>query len=147
VPYVPLGYGNPGLLDESGEPCLPFRFPDGSLRCVPTSFSHATPAAVVYEDASCDGSPLVAWVPKPSCPENPPLPRGVLFVDQTGCELAVTELMAVVSQSTASSLYARDATSGACQALATSSPTVTYLRLGEVLDATTFPDLKPTIRQ
>jgi hypothetical protein len=147
VPYVPLGYGNTGLLNESGEPCQPFRFPDGSLRCVPTSFSPASPTALVYEDASCDGSPLVAWVTKPTCPENPPLPPGVLFVDQTGCELAVTELMAVVGQSNASSLYARDAASGACQALATISPTVTYLRLGEVLEATTFPDLKPTLRQ
>jgi hypothetical protein len=147
VPYVPLGSENTGLLNESGEPCQPFRFPDGSLRCVPTSFSPATPTALVYEDASCDGSPLVAWVTKPTCPVNPPLPPGVLFVDPTGCEIAVTELMAVVGQSNASSLYARDAASGACQALATISPTATYLRLGEVLAATTFPDLKPTMRQ
>lgn len=147
VPYVPIGYEHTGLLDEAGEACLPFRFPDGSLRCVPTSFSHATPAALVYEEASCDGPPLVAWVPKPTCPADPPLPRGVLFLDRTGCELAVTEVMAVVGQSTASILYARDAASGACEAITTSAPSPTYLRLGEVLDANTFPDLKPTIRE
>jgi hypothetical protein len=147
VPYVPIGYGHTGLLDESGEACLPFHFPDGSLRCVPTSFSHATPAALVYEDASCDGPPLVAWIPKPTCPADPPLPRGTLFVDQSGCELAVTELRAVVGQSTASLFYARDAASGACAAITTSSPPPTYLQLGEILEATTFPALKATIRQ
>jgi hypothetical protein len=146
VPYVPIGTGHSGLVDESSEPCQPFRFPDGSLRCVPTSFSAATPAALVYEEASCDGPPLVAWIAKPTCPADPPLPRGVLFVDSTACELAVTELRAVVGESTASTLYARD-TSGACQAVNMSSPAPTYLRLGDVLEANTFPDLKPTTRQ
>jgi hypothetical protein len=147
VPYVPIGNGHSGLLDESSEPCRPFRFPDDSLRCVPISFSSATPAAVVYEDASCDGAPLVAWIAKPTCPADPPLPRGVVFVDPTACELAVTELMAVVGESTASTLYARDAASGACEAFDVSSPAATYLRLGDVLEADTLPDLKPMIRQ
>jgi hypothetical protein len=147
VPYVPIGYGHTGLLDESGEACLPFRFPDGSLRCVPTSFSHATPTALVYEDAACDGPPLVPWIPEPTCPADAPLPGGVTFVDRTACELAVTELMAVVGQSTASTLYARDAASGACEAVNLSSPAPTYLRLGDVLQASSFPDLNPTIRQ
>jgi hypothetical protein len=147
VPYVPIGYRHTGLLDESGEDCLPFRFPDGSLRCVPTSFSHATSRSLVYEDASCDGSPVVAWVPQPTCPAGPALPRGAVFVDPTACELAVTELMAVVGKSTASTLYARDAASGACQAITPSSPPPTYLRLGDALDPAAFPDLKPTIRQ
>jgi hypothetical protein len=147
VPYVPLGYGHTGLLDESGEACLPIRFPDGTLRCLPTSFAGATSAALVYEDASCDGPPLAPWVVKPTCPADPPLPPGVFFFDRAACELAVTELMAVVGQSTASTLYAKDAASGACKAITPSSPPSTYLRLGEVLDASTFPDLKPTIRQ
>lgn len=147
VPYVPIGYGNTGLLDESGEACFPFHFPDGSLRCVPTSFSNATRAGLVYEDASCDGPPLAFWIPKPTCPADAPLPRGVVFVDGTACELAVTEVMAVVGQSTPRTLYGRDVASGVCKPVTPSSPPPTYLRLGEVLDATTFPDLKPTIRQ
>lgn len=147
VPYEPIWYGHTGLLDESGEACQPFRFPDGALRCVPTSFSHATPTALAYEDASCGGSPVVAWVARPTCPADPPLPRSVMLVDQTACELAITELMAVVGQSTASTLYAKDPASGACKTITMSSPAPTYLRLGEVLDATTFPDLKPTVRQ
>jgi hypothetical protein len=147
VPYAPIAYRHTGLLDEAGGECLPFRFPDGSLRCVPTSFSHATSTALAYEDASCEGSPVAAWVARPTCPADPPLPPGVMLVDPTACELAVTELMAVVGQSTASTLYAKDATSGACKAITMSSPAPTYLRLGEVLDAATFTDLKPTMRQ
>jgi hypothetical protein len=90
---------------------------------------------------------VVAWVPQPTCPANPPLPRGTLFIDPTACELAVTELIAVVGKSTARTLYAKDAASGACEAINMSSPAPTYLRLGDVLKASAFPDLEPTMRQ
>jgi hypothetical protein len=147
VPYVPLGYANTGLVDAAGEPCLPFRFPDGSLRCVPTSFASATPSSVFYEDAACDGPLLVPWAPKPTCPADPPLPRGVKLLDPTECELVATELMAVEGQSAVDTVYAKDPATGACQARPGSSPAPTYLRLGRVLDAAELPDLKPSILQ
>lgn len=147
VPYAPLGYGTTGLVDAAGEECHPVRFPDGSLRCVPVSFTGATAAAIVYEDAACDGSPVVPWVPKPTCPADPPVPRGVMLVDSGACELAVSELIEVLGPSTADTLYAEDPATGACEAMAASSSAPTYLRLGQVLDASELPDLKPTIRE
>jgi hypothetical protein len=147
VPYVPLDYSTTGLVDAEGEQCHPLRFPDSTLRCVPISFPGSVPSAIVYEDAACESSPVVPWGPKPTCPADPPLPRGVLFLDSTDCELAATEAMEVVGESTADTLYAKDPATGACQAMPASLPAPTYLQLGQVLHAEEFPDLKPTVRE
>lgn len=53
----------------------------------------------------------------------------------------------LLGPSTADTLYAEDPATGACEAMAASSSPPTYLRLGQVLDASELPDLKPTIRE
>jgi hypothetical protein len=137
------------LQDAAGNPCLPFRFPDGSLRCVPTAFPDRTADSLLYEDASCSGNPVLAWIRVQSCGKELPLPTAVTILERpTDClsDLTVTEVLAVAGESEKGTLYAKDAATGACQVAPSISPPQTYLRMGQSLKTSTFPELERTIR-
>jgi hypothetical protein len=147
IPYMPRQTGT--LRDESNGQCLPFHFPDGSLRCVPTSFPTTLPSAFLYEDASCSGAPVMPWNSTGACPADGPLPRAVLIPDQTTkClqQLALSEVLSVIGESDESAFYAKDIMTGACQSAKATSPTPTYLRLGAALKASEFGKLERTTR-
>jgi hypothetical protein len=149
VPYMPNWYTGPSFVDASGDACQPFDFPDGSVRCVPVDFATATRAGFAYEDAACSGEPLVPWFPRLSCLTDAPLPGAVVFPDHTSqCleRLTATEVVAVVGESDVGEFYSKHPTSGACQAIAVTSPAPTYLRLGEAIEAADLPLLQRTIR-
>jgi hypothetical protein len=138
------------LQDEAGKACLPYRFPDRSLRCVPTAFPDRTYDRFLYEDASCSSDPVLAWSRVQSCGKEAPLPSAFAIPDQTtNCpaEPTLSEVLAVVGESEQSTFYAKDAATGACQVAKSISPPPTYLRLGQSLQASEFPELERTIRQ
>jgi hypothetical protein len=149
VPYMPNWYTGPSLVNARGDACQPFDFPDGSARCVPIDFATATRAGFAYEDAACSSEPLVPWFPRSSCQPDAPLPRAVVFPDQTSqCpqRLTATEVVAVAGKSDSSEFYSKHPINGACQAIAATSPAPTYLRLGEAIEAAELPLLQRTIR-
>lgn len=138
------------LQDEAGNACLPYRFLDGSLRCVPTAFPDRTSDRFLYEDASCTGNPVVAWSRAQSCGKEVLLPKAFTIPDQTtNCpaEATLSEVLTVVGESEQSTFYAKDAATGVCQVAKSISPPPTYLRLGQSLKASEFPELERTIRQ
>ena len=138
------------LQDEAGNTCLPYRFPDRSLRCVPTAFPDRTYDRFLYEDASCSGNPVLAWSRVQSCGKEVPLPSAFRIPDQSAdcsTESSLTEVLAVVGESEKSTFYAKDAATGACQVAKSISPPPTYLRLGQSLKASEFPELERTIRE
>jgi len=92
---------------------------------------------------------VVPWSGRPTCPADPPLPRGVLMLDVTvECPqgLAFSEAFAVSGTSTATALYAKDTTTGACEPAELVTPAVTYLLLGQVLEPAEFPEIVRTLR-
>jgi hypothetical protein len=138
------------LQDEAGNPCLPFRFPDRSLRCVPTAFPDRSADNFLYEDASCSGNPVFAWSRVLSCGKELPLPSAIAIRDETTdclAELALSEVLAVVGESEQSTFYAKNAATGACQVAQSISPPPTYLRLERSLKSSEFPELERSIRQ
>jgi hypothetical protein len=150
IPYVPIWRGSGPLIHESGDSCVPYEWTDGTVRCVSTSSAASARSAFRYEEASCGGAPVVAWVARPTCPVDPPLPPVVVLLDQSSdCarEVVFAEAMTVSGKTTPSTLFAKDATTGACGPAEAVSPTVTYLRLGEELGPTVFPELERTLRQ
>jgi hypothetical protein len=150
TPYLPIWRGAGPLMDESGNACVPFRAPDGTHRCVPLPFTPSVRSAFRYEDASCSGAPVVPWVARPTCPADPPLPHGVLMQDPTlECpqELSFIEAFAVSGKSTATTLYAQNATTGACEPAEAVTSAVTYVQLGEALEPDEFPEIVRTLRE
>jgi hypothetical protein len=151
IPYLPDLSQAGVLIDESGNVCMPYGAPDGTVRCFPASFSSAARSALRYEDSSCSGAPVVPWVGRPACPADAPLPAGVMFPDEASFEcspgLAFSEIIAVVGESTASTLYSKDEATGACESAGPPTPTLTYLRLGEPLASDAFPEVERAIRQ
>jgi hypothetical protein len=149
IPYMPVV--SLPLRDEAGDACFPYRFPDGSLRCVPIAFPVTHPSAFVYEDASCEGDPILPWVPSPgSCPPNPAPPRAIMLERETSeChdDSLASEVLAVVGESSESAFYARDAVSGACQPTEPIAERGVYLQLGEALKASDFAELERAIRE
>jgi hypothetical protein len=138
------------LQDEAGNACLPYRFPDRSLRCVPTAFPDRTSYSFLYEDAACSGNPVFAWSRAQICGKELPLPTAFTIpAPSTTCpaEATLAEVLPVVGESEQSTFYAKDATTGACQVAKSISPTPSYLRLGQSLKASEFPELERTIRQ
>jgi hypothetical protein len=72
------------------------------------------------------------------------------MVDETSeCPQGLTflEAFTITGKSTPSALYAKDATTGACEPGEPVSPTLTYLRLGEAVAPTEFPEIERTLRQ
>jgi hypothetical protein len=150
TPYLPIWYGGGPLMDESGAGCVPFGAPDGTVRCVPVPSAVSVRSAFRYEDAACSGAPVVPWIGRPTCPADPPLPRSILMQDLTvECPqgLAFSEAFAVTGKSTATTLYSKDATTGACEPAEQVTPAVTYLVLGQALEPVEFPELVRTIRE
>lgn len=147
VPYLPIQHLGSPLVDESGSACTHFGSPDGTLRCVATSTVVSARSAFRYEDASCT-APVVPWVT--GCPEGARVPPVVALLDETvGCRdgLAFSETFAVAGEGTASTHYTKDVTTGACALAGPVSTGVKYLRLGETLGPTVFPEIGRALRE
>jgi hypothetical protein len=65
-----------------------------------------------------------------------PCPRGLAFL----------EAFAVADTSTPSTLYAKDAMTGACEPAEPVSSGATFLRLGEALSPTSFPEIERALQ-
>jgi hypothetical protein len=150
IPYLPgWNMDGGGWVNESGGMCTPFESPDGTLRCVLPSAVRATHSTFLYDDAACSEAPVVPWFTL-LCQGDPPLPSVVMLLNETvECPeiFPFSEAFAVAGESTASTHYAKDETTGACAPV---DPVVTgarYLRLGEALSPTAFPEIERALRE
>jgi hypothetical protein len=145
VPYLPSASSGP-LLDGSGARCQPFRLADGELHCLTMPLAGVAAANFVYEDADCSGARVVPWVR--TCPDST-LPSLAVVPDENApcvSPQVFSEVIAVVGESAAGALYAKNLTTGACEPVPEAQATGPHLLLGEPVDPGMLPPLEKVTR-